>query len=1144
MKNFLFPLIFTLSIIFSNDAPIWLEIPSQSIDEDYVGYQIDLESFVEDPDGDPIIILDPILTSGEIEVLDIDSFILSIIPEENFNNQIILQLTADDGELTSSTEFVLTVNSINDSPFFNNIGNIEINEDEPYNDIWATNISTGANNEDQDLFFTVTFDNPDLIESYSLDSEGFFSITPNLDTNGETAFQVYLSDDEDGESPVVEHTLTINPINDSPFFDNIGNIEINEDEPYNDTWATNISTGADNEDQDLFFTVTFDNPDFIESYTLTPNGQFTIVPTLNISGSTLFSVQLFDSAFDSSDIYTYSLTINSINDSPFINDQSFIIYDEDCGHEICDDTNKLILDITMFDVEDIEDSDELLTLFIDHDNINNNYTTDGEYGIFFNQDYNSENEGVIEVPVYITDSEGLQSQIFYCDVVVNPINDMPYFSNLDTIIINEDNNYYENWAFNISAGAYNENQILEFEIFFENQNLIESYNLNSEGYFNINPNLNANGQSDFSILLKDELSGQSDTVRSQIIINPVNDQPTFDYSPLSYVVDEDTGQHIINWASNLNPGGGTGEFKENDQELNFVIENTYDQSLFSINPELQINNLNEGILTFKLDTNMNGSTNFLITLQDNGDNNLNDVDDSNNGNNISIAIDFPLQINQINDIPESFNIFTDLRNYQLDESTFFTFDNEDIFYRYPYQPVYIENSLPDHLRFEWEWIDSLDIDIYPEINKDILMENIYFRLEAVEVLNSNNIVILADSIIHNISNPDINYFVDIDNKIARIDVDLESISGLDLTGFTEYHWRVVAQNYQYDYQNSDPQIFVEDEDYSFFIDITLPNVNMIPLYDDIFSEKFDLYMLSTERLIDFDNNNRPIKLWIDYGINGIDDQILFPNEIDSLNYIYFLPYSFIRSGDTRLRFQMRDHVENINSDIEDISFGIINPITNSTIGFMNNYIKLDLPKNSTNKTINCLVTQHKQEIGNNNMNLVGDLINIYPDNIMLNNKIGLSFNLSMIDPLYDYSKLGIYRLNNNEFEYCNTYIEDGFSKTMIDNFGTYGLFFNENLLIEEFFPENFILYPSYPNPFNPATSIDFYLPLENDIEISIYNIKGEKVRVLFSGYINSGYHNFIWDGKSDLNNNLPSGIYFINFYYDNKIASNKVIKIK
>ena len=55
---------------------------------------------------------------------------------------------------------------------------------------------------------------------------------------------------------------------------------------------------------------------------------------------------------------------------------------------------------------------------------------------------------------------------------------------------------------------------------------------------------------------------------------------------------------------------------------------------------------------------------------------------------------------------------------------------------------------------------------------------------------------------------------------------------------------------QSDYLDSDPQFYTND-DYAFHIDITLPSVNMIPLYDDIFSENFDLYMLGSERLVDF-----------------------------------------------------------------------------------------------------------------------------------------------------------------------------------------------------------------------------------------------------------------------------------------------------
>ena len=1046
----------------------------------------------------------------------------------------------------------LTINSVNDLPEINDQSFIIYDEDcgsESCDDsnklVLNIDMFDTFDVEDEVNQLTLFIDQDNIGSDYTTD--GGLGILINQDYNSENEgviqVPVYITDTEDAQSEIFICDIVINPINDIPYFSNLGDIVFDEDQTYQEDWAFDISTGAYNEQQQLFFIVTFQNPELIESYSLTPNGNFTITPVENIYGETTFDVYAQDEQFLASEVTTHNLTINSVNDLPEINDQSFIIYDEDCGSESCDDSNKLVLNIDMFDTFDVEDEVNLLTLYIDQDNIGSDYTTDGGLGILINQDYNSENEGVIQVPVYITDTEDAQSEIFICDIVINPINDIPYFSNLGDIIINEDNNFYQNWAFDISTGAYNENQDLSFTVVFSNPDLIDSFILDEEGYFSINPNLNANGESSFTVYLTDELSGQSDSYSYQLTINPVNDFPIFDFNPSSYIVDEDTGLHTINWAYNINPGGGNGQFIEEDQDLTFVIENTFDESLFSINPEININEFNEGVLTFKLDTNMNGSTNFLITLQDNGDNKLDDDDDTNDGYNVSEIIDFPLQINQINDIPVSFNTFSDLRLYQLDESTFYTFENEDIYYRYPYQSVYVENQLPDNLRFEWVWIDSLDIDIYPEINKDILMENIFYRLEAVEVLNTNNIIILADSLIYNVSNPDIGYEVDEVNNLVRIDLDLNEINGLDKTGSTEYRWRVVSQNYQSDYLDSDPQFYTND-DYAFHIDITLPSVNMIPLYDDMFSENFDLYMLGSERLVDFDGNDRPIKLWVDYGVDGNDDQILFPSEVDSVNYIYFLPYAFSNSGDSRLRFQMRDHVQNINAGIEDISFGIINPLSNSNLNFFNGYVNLNIPKHSFNQSINCIVKNSDEYIDLNGYDLIDNLITIYPNDIISNEKMSLSFDLKHLNSVYNGSDLAIYTLNNDKLEYCETFIENGYLKTMIDKFGVYGIFFDENHHTDEKLPEYHILNPSYPNPFNPNTTINFFIPNDNFVDVSVYNVKGEKVRTLISNYINSGYHNLVWDGKSDSKSVLPSGLYFINLQYNNTIETSKVVKVK
>ena len=541
---------------------------------------------------------------------------------------------------------------------------------------------------------------------------------------------------------------------------------------------------------------------------------------------------------------------------------------------------------------------------------------------------------------------------------------------------------------------------------------------------------------------------------------------------------------------------------------------------------------------------MNGSTNLIITLQDNGDNKLDDDDQSNDGFNISEVVNFPIQINQINDIPVNFLLFSDLRNYQIDETTFYTQDDDDIYFRYPYQSIYTENQLPKKLRFEWEWIDSLDIDIYSSINKDVKMESIYYRLEVVETLNLNNIIILADSLVYNTSDADKSYEVDTENNIARIDIDLNTINGLDLTGKTPYHWRVIAQNYQLDYQDSDPQFYSEDSEYYFFIDIILPVVNMIPLYDDIFSENFDLYMLSSERLIDFDGNNRPIKLWVDYGIDNSDDEILFPIEVDSLNYIYYLPYNFSNSGEIRLKYQMRDQSQNINANSEDISFGIIDPIFNSNTNFFNGLVNLDVPKNSFNSKINCLIKNIKSDTLYNNLDMVGDIFEIYPKNIQLFNNAKLSFDLNQLNSNYENSNLCIYKLNSGNWYKLNSYLENNFLKTDINEFGSYAIFYSIDNQTEIVLPTEYILNQNYPNPFNPNTTIDYYIPEANNINLSIFNIRGEKVRTLFKGYSNQGYHSIVWDGKSDSKSELPSGLYMVSFSFNNKVINNKVVKIK
>ncbi len=78
----------------------------------------------------------------------------------------------------------------------------------------------------------------------------------------------------------------------------------------------------------------------------------------------------------------------------------------------------------------------------------------------------------------------------------------------------------------------------------------------------------------------------------------------------------------------------------------------------------------------------------------------------------------------------------------------------------------------------------------------------------------------------------------------------------------------------------------------------------------------------------------------------------------------------------------------------------------------------------------------------------------------------------------------------------------------------------------EAIPTAFALKQNYPNPFNPVTVIEFALPKGQTVALEIYNILGQRVRTLITGFREAGTHTVAWNGADDRNVNVPSGIYF------------------
>ncbi len=94
-------------------------------------------------------------------------------------------------------------------------------------------------------------------------------------------------------------------------------------------------------------------------------------------------------------------------------------------------------------------------------------------------------------------------------------------------------------------------------------------------------------------------------------------------------------------------------------------------------------------------------------------------------------------------------------------------------------------------------------------------------------------------------------------------------------------------------------------------------------------------------------------------------------------------------------------------------------------------------------------------------------------------------------------------------------------------------------------PRGFSLQQNYPNPFNPETRIPFLIESAGEFILTVFNLRGQKVRTLFSGYRHSGAHRIRWDGKDARGLPAPSGVYFYRLSNsEEKSATRKMLLVR
>ncbi len=86
---------------------------------------------------------------------------------------------------------------------------------------------------------------------------------------------------------------------------------------------------------------------------------------------------------------------------------------------------------------------------------------------------------------------------------------------------------------------------------------------------------------------------------------------------------------------------------------------------------------------------------------------------------------------------------------------------------------------------------------------------------------------------------------------------------------------------------------------------------------------------------------------------------------------------------------------------------------------------------------------------------------------------------------------------------------------------------------------DFRLYQNFPNPFNPSTTIQYELSVSADVQLSLYNFLGQKVKTIFEGFQTAGLHRIEFQARD-----LSSGVYIYEIKSGRLIEQKKLLLLR
>ncbi|WP_131588685.1 cadherin-like domain-containing protein [Mycolicibacterium phlei] len=492
-----------------NDAPVAYNdnftVPEEgTLQDSVIGNDIDV-------DGDSITVsLVDGPKNGTLTLNPDGSF--TYVPNVDFYGTDTFTYEASDGELTSNTALVtIVVTNVNDAPVAND-DSFTVDEDtELTMDVLANDVDA-----DKDALTVVGVVSGPSSGTLTLNEDGTFTYTPDLNFNGTDTFTYEVSDGQGGTDTALV-TISVTSVNDAPVA-GTDTYTVNEDT----VLTVPVGTGLLANDTDVdggTLSATLTTEPAHGTVTVNTDGSFTYTPVANYNGTDSFTYTVSDGQGGTA-VGTVNITVIAVNDAPVAVTDNYSV-NEDTVLTVPAGTGLL--------ANDTDVDGGALTVIANTNPAHGTLTLNpnGTFTYTPHENYN----GADSFTYTVSDGQG-GTAVGTVNITVNPVNDRP-------VAVND--------SFNTDEDTPLNGNVLTNDIDVDGDTLSATLvmgpnngtlTLNSNGTFTYTPNANFYGTDTFFYRVNDgTVNGQTAGVVT-ITVTPVNDPPVAAND--SFTVAEDT----------------------------------------------------------------------------------------------------------------------------------------------------------------------------------------------------------------------------------------------------------------------------------------------------------------------------------------------------------------------------------------------------------------------------------------------------------------------------------------------------------------------------------------------------------------------------------------------------------------------------